>query len=62
MTVKELKETLERFDDNLIVMVPNKDYYLEYLAFPDVVAKHVCQGVNEADGVVFIEGTWEEDK
>lgn len=62
MTVKELKETLERFDDNLIVMIPNKDYHLEDDAFLYVVAKHVCQGVNEADGVVFIEDTWEEDK
>lgn len=62
MTIKELKEKLEQFDDNLIVMVPNKDYYLEDPAFPDVVAKHVYQGVNEADGVVFIEGAWEEDE
>jgi hypothetical protein len=62
MTIKELKEKLEQFDDNLIVMVPNKDYYLEDSSFPDVVAKHVCQGVNEADGVVFIEGAWEEDE
>lgn len=62
MTVKELKEKLDKFDDNLIVMVPNKDYYLGDPSFPDVVAKHVCQGVNEADGVVFIEGSWEEDR
>jgi hypothetical protein len=62
MTVKELKEKLERLDDNLIIMVPNKDYYLEDSAFPDVAAKHVSQGVNEADGVVFIEGVWEEDE
>ena len=41
MTIKELKDQLEQFDDNLIVMVPNKDYYLEDPAFPDVVAKHV---------------------
>ena len=59
MTVKELKEKLERFDDNLIVMIPNKDYYLENPAFPDVVAENVCQGVNEADGIIFIEGAYE---
>ena len=41
MTVKELKEKLEQFDDNFIVIIPNKDYYLEDSAFPDVVAKHV---------------------
>lgn len=62
MTVKELREKLQQFDDNLIIMVPNKDYYLENPAFPDVVAKHVSQGVNEADGVIFIEGAWEEDE
>ena len=56
MTVKELKEKLERFDDNCIVMIPNKDYYLEDHTFPDVVAKNVCQGVNKADGVIFIKG------
>ena len=56
MTVKELKEKLEQFDDNFIVMVPNKEYYLEDPAFPYVVVKDVCRGVNEADGVVFIEG------
>ena len=43
MTVKELKEKLERFDDNFIVMIPNKDYYLENPAFSDVVAKRVCR-------------------
>ena len=56
MTVKELKEKLEQFDDNFIVMIPNKDYYLEDPAFPDIVAKDVYRGVNEADNVVFIEG------
>ena len=43
MTVKELREKLERFDDNFIVMIPNKDYYLEDHTFPDVVAKRVCR-------------------
>lgn len=40
-------------------MIPNKDYYLENPAFPDVVVENVCRGVNEADGVIFIEGAYE---
>ena len=43
MTVKELREKLERFDDNFIVMIPNKDYYLEDSAFLNVVAENVCR-------------------
>lgn len=60
MTVKELREKLNKFDDNLIVMIPNRDYHLEFDAFPDIVATNVSQGVNEADGAIFIE-CWEED-
>lgn len=59
MTVKELKEKLEQFDDNFIVMIPNRDYHLEDSAFLDIVAKDVYRGVNEADSVVFIEGASE---
>ena len=60
MTVKELKEKLNKFDDNLLVMIPNRDYHLEFDEFPDIVATNVSQGVNEADGAIFIEH-WEED-
>ena len=59
MTVKELKEKLNQFDDNLIVMIPceNPDQ-CEY--FPFTSAKNVSQGVNEADGCLFIDD-YEED-
>ena len=61
MTVKELKEKLNQFDDNCIVMIPNKEYYSGDSLFPDTVAIHITQGVNEFDGVIFIDGSWEED-
>lgn len=60
MTVKELKEALNRFDDNLIVMVPNRDYP-EHSQFCDVPASNVSQGFNELDGCVFIDDYIEED-
>ena len=59
MTVKELKEKLEKFDDYLIVMIPCEDPdRCEY--FPFTSAKNVSQGVNEFDGAVFIDD-YEED-
>ena len=57
MKVKELKEKLNEFDDNLIVMIPNKDYYLKFDSWHDVPATNIYQGVNEADGCVFIENS-----
>lgn len=61
MTVKELKEELNKFNDNLVVMIPNTDYYAGDDMFPDRTPTHVSQGVNELDGAVFIE-YWEEDE
>lgn len=61
MTVKELKEKLSQFNDNLIVMIPNTDYYAGDSRFPDRTPTHVSQGINEFDGAVFIEH-WEEDE
>ena len=46
MTVKELKEVLEKFDDNLLVIMPNPDYYSPILY---VGITNVSQGVNELD-------------
>lgn len=60
MTVKELKEKLNKFDDNLLVMIPcenpNKCIY-----FPYTAATHVSRGLNEADGCVFISDYEEDD-
>jgi len=61
MTVKELKEKLNRFNDNLIVMIPNGEFYSGDSLFECVVATNVCQGVNEFDGCVFIDNYEEVD-
>ena len=50
MTVKELKELLDKFPDGFIVMVPEYDTE----GFVPVVS--VIRGVNEADRCVFIGG------
>ena len=60
MTVKELKEELNKFDDNLIVMIPRTEPAPDdWLGF--VSAKNVSQGVNEADGCLFIDDYVEQD-
>lgn len=61
MTVKELKEKLNQFDDNLIIMIPNRDWNPYNNPFTDVPATCIIQGVNEADGCVFIDNYMEED-
>lgn len=48
MTVKELKEKLSLFSDNMIVMIPDDGWGY---ATPNCVVR----GVNEADGCVFID-------
>ena len=54
MTVKELKEKLEQFPDNCIVMIPNQDWYLGSTPTWYMPAVNVARGVNEEDGCVFI--------
>lgn len=61
MTVKELKEKLNEFDDNLIVMIPNR-YWEDPCQKYDVAATHVSRGVNEFDGCVFISDYEENDE
>lgn len=61
MTVKELKEKLNQFDDNLIVMIPNIDWNPYNNPCQDVPATHISQGVNEFDGYIFIDDYTEED-
>ncbi len=60
MTVKELKEKLEQFDDDLTVFIPCE---LPDMCecFPFTRAKNISQGVNEYDGAVFIDA-YEEDE
>lgn len=55
MTVKELKEELNQFSDNLIVMIPS-DNMVGY-----TTATNVSQGVNESDTCIFIDDYEEDD-
>ena len=61
MTVKELKEKLEHFPENCVVLVPNENLYRDKGAIFYVVAKHVAQGVNEMDGCVIIDDYVEDE-
>ena len=62
MTVRELKERLNLFHDNCIVMIPNKDFYRENNPRWAVPALNITQGVNELDGIVFIDDYVEDDE
>lgn len=59
MTVGELKEKLNQFSDDLIVMIPNSDFH--HAPFFSVPATNVSSGVNEMDGCVFIDNYEEDD-
>lgn len=56
MTVKELKEKLEQFPENCVVLIPD-----EYSPIGYTPATHIAKGVNEADGCVFLTD-YEEDE
>ena len=53
LTVKELKEELNKFDDRLLV------YSVDGEGYSPVI--HVAQGVNEADGCLFLDHYEEDD-
>lgn len=53
MTVKELKEKLNEFDDGLLVYAIDGEGYTLIL--------NVIRGCNEADGCLFLDG-YEEDE
>ena len=55
MTVKELKEILNQFDDNLFVMIPNMNWGSIENSYPYIHATKVNQGVNEVDYCIFID-------
>lgn len=63
MTVKELREMLNKFHDNCIVVVPNIDYDPNQSgSLQWTVALNVTQGCNELDGIVFIDDYVEDDE
>ena len=53
MTVKELKQQLEHFDDNLIIFIPSD---IRWSKFPYEPLGGMGQGVNEADCCLFLYG------
>ena len=53
MTVKELKEKLNEFDDRLLVFFRAGEGYN--------LLTDVYRGVNEADGCLFLDDCWDED-
>ena len=61
MTVKELKEKLNQFNDNLIVMIPNKEYYSGDSLFDWTPLLNISQGINEWDDSLFLDDYIEED-
>ena len=61
MTVKELKEKLEQFPENCVVLVPNENLYRNPVAKWHVVAENVARGVNEMDGCVIIDDYVEDE-
>jgi hypothetical protein len=63
MTVKELKEQLNKFPDSCIVMIPNIRWgFDEKNQWSMVPALHVSQGINELDGIVLIDDYVEDDE
>ena len=55
MTVRELKEKLERFPDDCVVLIPNENLYKDRGAFFYIPAENVSRGINELDGCVIID-------
>lgn len=62
MTVKELKEKLEQFPENCVVLI-NADIETrrEHDGFPYTEATCVGRGINELDGCVIIDDYVEDD-
>lgn len=62
MTVKELKEKLEQFPENRIVMIPNANWNPDGHTPSHVPVTNVAIGCNEADGCVFLDEYEEDEK
>jgi hypothetical protein len=61
MTVKELKEKLEQFPENCVVLVPNENLYKDFIPKWYVVATNVARGTNGMDGYVIIDDYVEDE-
>ena len=61
MTVRELKEKLEQFPENYVVLIPNKNLYKDRNLSYYVQVENVSKGMNETDGCIIIDDYVEED-
>lgn len=62
ITVKELKDILKQFDDNLTVLIPqNINLPSNVNLLPYIPATCVIRGFNELDGYIIIDDYSEED-
>ena len=61
MTVRELKERLEQFPENCVVLIPNVSWNPYGRTPSHVPATNVSIGCNEFDGCVFLD-EYEEDE
>lgn len=58
MTVKELKEKLEKFDDDLVVMIPRSWFTVN--GFNELI--NISQGVNEFDNCLLLDDCDEDEQ
>lgn len=62
MTVRELKEKLEQFPENCVVLInADEETRGRHNGFPYIVATHVGTGINELDGCVIIDDYVEDE-
>lgn len=62
MTVKELKDMLDQFPGNLVVVIPNSNLHLLPNPVWYVPAKNISKGINEYDGLLLIDDYEEENE
>ena len=61
MTVRELKEKLEQFPENCVVLIPNVGWNPDGHTPSHVPVTPVAIGSNELDGCVFLDEYEEDD-
>lgn len=61
MTVKELKEELNKFSNNCSVFIENPNYFSKLNEPPYIEVTHISQGFNELDTMIILDN-YEEDK
>lgn len=61
MTVKELKEALNQFNENFTVLIPKSGFEDSRSIFPYTSRLNISQGFNELDCAVIIDDYEEEE-